>query len=222
MTAGGRGESNLDPFQGAYPGARAYGCRMRAAVDDWRALLRSPALPLVLVELAACNSYPTKPINAAGWAYMREAQRAGLDAPATALATAIDAGFVHGAVHSPLKQPVGVRIGLQLLRLAYGRTDLVASGPALAAAPAPPSPSPSPSWAARASRCTRSPPPLRARRARGWGAQRAPLSWGGRDTRRKIVSRNFVSCLSPLVSASRRAFWSSGWRPRVALCLRRS
>ena len=47
-----QGESNTDSFQGTLAGPANYACRMRAAVQDWRDKLASPALPFFNVELA--------------------------------------------------------------------------------------------------------------------------------------------------------------------------
>jgi sialate O-acetylesterase len=52
-----QGESNLDPFEGEWAGARNYACRARAAVVDWRVKFEQPDMPFFFVELAACNDY---------------------------------------------------------------------------------------------------------------------------------------------------------------------
>lgn len=130
-----QGESNTDAFQGTLAGPANYACRMRAAVQDWRAKFGSPMLPFFNVELAACNNYPDPADNAVTWAPMRQASRSFLSLPGTTgFVTTIDVGMADGAVHSNIKQPDGQRLALQVLRKVYSR-PVVADGPSLAESP---------------------------------------------------------------------------------------
>eukprot|EP00040_Diaphanoeca_grandis_P015059 m.76667 g.76667 ORF g.76667 m.76667 type:complete len:607 (+) comp24921_c0_seq2:190-2010(+) len=127
-----QGESNTDGFQGTYAGPTNYACRLRTAVQDWRALFKDENLPFFNVELASCNTYPDVPDNAIVWAPIRQASRSFLSLPGiTGFTTAIDLGYKNGPVHSPEKLPDGWRMAAQLLQKVYNQS-VVADGPTIA------------------------------------------------------------------------------------------
>lgn len=80
-------------------------------------------LPFYYVQLAPFMRYSEVPKDNdsdrayAGWAWMREAQKAGLEIPGTGMVSIIDSGFQND-IHPPYKD----RVGERLARLAANRT----------------------------------------------------------------------------------------------------
>lgn len=117
-----QGEANV--MDGA-----AYAGLFRAMIRDWRQRWGQADLPFLFVQLAGYGPGPTDGTRGR-WAALREAQRAGLSLPATAMAVAVDIGEAND-IHPRNKGAVADRLALAASRLVYGR-DVVASGPTFA------------------------------------------------------------------------------------------
>ncbi len=96
-------------------------------VRDWRRLWRQGDVPFIFVQLANYLEARPEP-GGSDWAALREAQRRALRVPNTAMVVAIDIGEWND-IHPLDKKTVGERLALAARSLAYGETDLVASGP---------------------------------------------------------------------------------------------
>lgn len=117
-----QGESNVGQD-------RTYAAYLEAMVEEWRAQFGHD-FPFVIVQLAGFQRRHGQPVESAQ-AALREAQRlAAGSIPRAALATAIDLGEWND-IHPQRKKDIGVRVALQMLRMAYGRDDIVAQGPAV-------------------------------------------------------------------------------------------
>lgn len=116
-------------YQGASNVGRAdeYRRLFPALIRDWRSQWRQGDFPFLFVQLANFLEPSEKPVESE-WAALREAQRIALRVPATAMAVAIDVGEWND-LHPSDKKTVGERLALAARKLAYGETDLVASGP---------------------------------------------------------------------------------------------
>ena len=100
-------------------------------IHDWRTKFASPQLPFYFVQLAPCYGHK----DCGDFVAVRNAQMAGLLLPNVSYATAVDLGdrsspFV--SVHPRRKQELCRRLSLQALKMQYGMTALVASGPEFA------------------------------------------------------------------------------------------
>lgn len=115
-----QGESNAD---------RAYEYRtlFPAMIRDWRKHWGLGDFPFLFVQLANYLQEPQQPVES-NWAELREAQAMALALPHTAMATAIDIGEAND-IHPANKLEVGRRLALAGLKTAYGKDDLVSSGP---------------------------------------------------------------------------------------------
>lgn len=97
-------------------------------IGDWRKRWGQGDLPFLVVQLAAWDM-DKSPAPFHQWPWLREAQSLIVKTvPHTALAVAIDVGNP-ADVHPKGKEPVGQRLALAARKLAYGETQLVASGP---------------------------------------------------------------------------------------------
>jgi sialate O-acetylesterase len=115
-----QGESNVGR-------AEEYKGLMTDLIADWRAQFKQGDFPFVMVQLA--NFLPAKrEPSESEWAALREAQRQTLRVNNTALAVAIDIGEWND-IHPLNKQDVGERLALGALKLAYGKKNLLTSGP---------------------------------------------------------------------------------------------
>lgn len=97
-------------------------------IGDWRKRWGQGDFPCLVVQLAAWDM-DKNPAPLHQWPWLREAQSMTIQSvPNTALAVAIDVGDP-ADVHPKGKEPVGQRLALAARKLAYGETQLVASGP---------------------------------------------------------------------------------------------
>jgi len=119
-------------YQGCSNGSEgdSYLYKMKALVDGWRALWKSPDLPFYWVQLANFTADHNTPAGGDGYAKIRMAQ---LEATRlvpnnTGVAVAIDIGETHD-IHPRNKYDVGLRLARWALRDVYGQKDLVPSGP---------------------------------------------------------------------------------------------
>lgn len=94
-----------------------------AMIESWRREWNQPELPFIYVELAAFMAAQAQPVETSGWAWQREAQRAALELPNTAVATAIDVGDATN-IHPKNKKTVGDRLALAAGGLVYGESGL--------------------------------------------------------------------------------------------------
>lgn len=100
-----------------------------ALIRDWRSKWNQPEMPFLFVQLAAYQD-PQAPAGSAKWAELRAAQAAALRVPRTAMACTIDIGDAAN-IHPGNKQDVGLRLALAAMKIAYGKNDVIASGPVL-------------------------------------------------------------------------------------------
>ena len=119
-------------YQGCTNGGEgdSYMYKMKALVDGWRALWKSPDLPFYWVQLANFTADHNTPAGGDGYAKIRMSQ---LDATRlipnnTGVAIAIDVGETND-IHPRNKYDVGLRLARWALRDVYGQKDLVPSGP---------------------------------------------------------------------------------------------
>jgi sialate O-acetylesterase len=115
-----QGESNVGR-------AEEYADLLPALIRDWRTGWQQGDFPFVYAQLPNYLEAQETPQESA-WAEMREAQRLALRVRNTAMAVAIDLGEWND-IHPLNKSAVGERLALAARSLAYGETDLVASGP---------------------------------------------------------------------------------------------
>lgn len=116
-----QGETNTgDPAE--------YARSFPALIRDWRQTFGQGDFPFLYVQLADFQAASSQPVDSK-WAATREAQRAALAEPNTAMAVAIDAGEWND-IHPLDKKAVGERLALAARKLAYGE-DIVYSGPLL-------------------------------------------------------------------------------------------
>lgn len=98
-------------------------------IRDWRKQFNQADLPFLYVQLASYLPAKAEP-GESKWAELREAQRAVLSLPNTAMAVTIDVGEWND-IHPLDKQSVGERLALGARKVAYGESRLLASGPTL-------------------------------------------------------------------------------------------
>ncbi len=115
-----QGESNAGrPF--------VYRDYLKAMIKDWRRWWKQADLPFLYVQLPNYMEVNYSP-EESNWAMLRESQLKALELPGTAMAVTIDLGEWND-IHPGNKKPVGERLALQAMKLAYGETNLVSSGP---------------------------------------------------------------------------------------------
>jgi sialate O-acetylesterase len=100
-------------------------------INDWRNAFKREDLPFVFVQLANYLEPKAEP-GESEWADLREATRQTLALPHTAMAVIIDVGEWND-IHPLDKQSVGERLALGARKVAYGESNLLASGPTLKA-----------------------------------------------------------------------------------------
>jgi len=115
-----QGESNADR-------AEQYRSLFPAMIKDWRKHWGQGDFPFIWVQLANFKQRKTEPADS-DWAELREAQSMTLKLPNTAQAVIIDIGEA-GNIHPANKQDVGKRLALGAEHIAYGKKDIVYSGP---------------------------------------------------------------------------------------------
>ena len=95
-------------------------------ITDWRNHWQLGDFPFIWVQLANFMKPADKP-GKSDWVALREAQTMALKLPNTGMASAIDIGDAND-IHPRNKQEVGRRLGLNALKITYGK-GLVAIGP---------------------------------------------------------------------------------------------
>jgi sialate O-acetylesterase len=118
-------------YQGESNAGRAYQYRklFPAMITSWREQWGQGDFPFLFVQLANFMQRKDQPGDSA-WAELREAQNKTLSLPNTGQAVIIDIGEA-GDIHPRNKQDVGKRLALAALKVAYGKQDVVYSGPTL-------------------------------------------------------------------------------------------
>lgn len=97
--------------------------KMKALIGGWRNAWGQGDFPFLFVQIAPWRGYPDGNIEGI-W----EAQLASLAIPNTGMAVITDVGNI-GDIHPANKHDVGHRLALWAKAKAYGKTDLVVSGP---------------------------------------------------------------------------------------------
>lgn len=115
-----QGESNA-------PRAEQYRTLFPALITDWRKQWGQGDFPFIWVQLPNFKQRKTEPADS-DWAELREAQSMALKLPNTAQAVIIDIGEAND-IHPKNKHDVGKRLALAAQRIAYGKNDVVHSGP---------------------------------------------------------------------------------------------
>ena len=98
--------------------------KMKALIGGWRSIWKNSEMPFYFVQLAPYNYGGDGTRLAEIWA----AQAATLKLPHTGMAATVDIGDVKD-IHPKNKQDVGKRLALCALHDAYGKKDIVYSGP---------------------------------------------------------------------------------------------
>src|SRR5687767_2524238 len=116
-------------YQGESNAGRAeqYRALFPAMIKDWRKQWGQGDFPFIWVQLANFKERQPQPGDS-DWAELREAQSMTLKVPNTAEAVIIDIGEARD-IHPKNKLDVGKRLALAAERIAYGREDVVHSGP---------------------------------------------------------------------------------------------
>ncbi len=104
-----------------------YRSLLPALIRDWRKNLGQGDLPFLVVQLPNFMEARDTPYES-GWALFREAQTEALKLPATGMAVTYDIGEWND-IHPLNKKDVGVRLALVARKVAYGDSEVVASGP---------------------------------------------------------------------------------------------
>ncbi|MDX2189831.1 MAG: sialate O-acetylesterase [Bacteroidota bacterium] len=118
-----QGESNVKTPQ-------VYARLFPILINDWRNAWQQPNLPFLFAQLANLEQVKVHPSHDAEWAYLREAQTNTLSLTNTGMAVTTDIGDPKD-IHPKNKQDVGKRLALQAFKVAYGESDVIASGPIL-------------------------------------------------------------------------------------------
>lgn len=116
-------------YQGESNAGRAeqYRTLFPAMIKDWRKQWGQGDFPFIWVQLANFKQRKAEPADS-DWAELREAQSMALKLPNTAQAVIIDIGEAND-IHPRNKLDVGKRLALAAERIAYGKNDVVHSGP---------------------------------------------------------------------------------------------
>ena len=117
-------------YQGESNAGRAYQYRKAfpLMITDWRKRWGQGNFPFYFVQLASFNSANGNSEKGSGWAELREAQTMTLSLPNTGMAVTTDIGESKD-IHPKNKQDVGKRLAAAALFNAYGRKEMVYSGP---------------------------------------------------------------------------------------------
>lgn len=112
-----QGESNAAQFG-------SYRALFPALIAEWRGVFRLPEAPFLFVELAGFGTRAPGPVEDAPWPALRDAQRAALRLPGTAMICTLDIldGYTW-EIHPPRKELAGERLQRAALALAYGGRD---------------------------------------------------------------------------------------------------
>ena len=107
---------------------RSYLPKMRSLILGWRDVWKQGDFPFYFVQIASIGESPTdKPQGGDGRAEIRNAQFESLAVANTGMAVTIDIG--DKKEHPRNKYDVGLRLAAWALNKAYGKTDVVPSGP---------------------------------------------------------------------------------------------
>jgi sialate O-acetylesterase len=101
-------------------------------IREWRRRWGRGDVPFLFVQIANFSAVLPEPSDGM-WCRIRDAQRAGLREPNTAMIVAIDLGDADD-LHAKNKRDVGLRLARAARRLAYGEQDVVPMGPLFAGA----------------------------------------------------------------------------------------
>jgi len=104
-----------------------YRSLLPALIRDWRKNLGQGDIPFLVVQLPNFMEAREAPYES-GWALFREAQTEALKLSATGMAVTYDIGEWND-IHPLNKKDVGVRLALVASEVAYGDSEVVASGP---------------------------------------------------------------------------------------------
>ncbi len=104
-----------------------YRSLLPALIRDWRNSLGQGDVPFLAVQLPNFMEARDTPYDS-GWALFREAQTEALKLPSTGMAVTYDIGEWND-IHPLNKKDVGVRLALAAQKVAYGDSEVVASGP---------------------------------------------------------------------------------------------
>ena len=105
-----------------------YAQLLNALITNWRRVWNMPDMPFLLVQLPNYMKVQAQP-SESGWAKLREAQlKAAIGIQNTALAVTYDVGEWND-IHPLNKKDVAHRVFLGAMKLAYGETHVVSSGP---------------------------------------------------------------------------------------------
>lgn len=98
-----------------------------ALIRNWREKWKQGDFPFLFVQLSNFMEARPQP-SESNWALLREAQFKTLSLPNTAMAVTIDIGEWND-IHPLNKEDVGKRLALAAERVAYGKKEIVYSGP---------------------------------------------------------------------------------------------
>jgi sialate O-acetylesterase len=115
-----QGESNAD-------NAGVYQKLLPALIQDWRSKWNLGNIPFLYVQLPNFGDMNYRPYESS-WALLREAALKTLAVPNTGMAVTIDLGEWND-IHPDNKKDVGERLALVAQKVAYGKRDIVSSGP---------------------------------------------------------------------------------------------
>ena len=104
-----------------------YRSLLPAMIRNWRISLGQGDVPFLVVQLPNFMESRETPYDS-GWALFREAQTEALELPATGMAVTYDIGEWND-IHPLNKKDVGHRLALVARKVAYGDSEVVASGP---------------------------------------------------------------------------------------------
>jgi sialate O-acetylesterase len=107
-----QGESNTnncDEYRDLFP----------TMIRAWRTHWNQGDFPFIFVQLPPFGK-PEPATQPSDWSFMREAQTAALQLPATAMAVTVDLGGKRMILHPPNKYNFGVRLALAAQNIAYG------------------------------------------------------------------------------------------------------
>ncbi len=131
-----QGENNAAGMGVCAKEVESYARLMTRIVASWRRQFERPDLPFYQVQLSMFNwndfngRRPRDPNQPGSWSLIREAQEiSARETPPSGLVVSWDIGEKDN-IHPNNKRPVGERLARMVLRDVYGRSDLIADGPA--------------------------------------------------------------------------------------------
>jgi sialate O-acetylesterase len=115
-----QGEANLS-------NTPEYGSLLSLLIADWRRWWREGDVPFLVIQAPARGPVRDSP-EESRWAELREAQRAALKLPGTAMIVSADLGDA-GNVAGQNREEIARRLLLAAQSLAFGKKDFIFSGP---------------------------------------------------------------------------------------------